>query len=423
MKKSLLFFAACALSLNAAFAGEITEDFAVAPKTASTETVSATSDNGVDYTFTNVARNNNNALLMTLDGSSFTASLKESCSKIVLNGADNTATGSGAKIKLAVGENQISTVTVDATAKNFVFEIPEAYQAAGTVYKFERVGGNNRIASVTYTTVDTKVEAWATPEFSIPDASYVLAGQKISVTNLEDGASVTYSYTVGKNETNAEGPEFTIPAFTGTLIAATLTATVSGEGKESSSATLNLNLSNGKRPVISDFYYVGCEATPEGTATFYYNLGVINLYGNTAVTKVTISILDSEGNVVATAVDDTINVKPADSAEAQAASEIEPLVPTEMSRTAVATGLAKGTYTIAISHQVGNNAAVDVDLTGRYIEFKVEDKIFTGVEEVEAADNQATEYYNLQGVRVANPQPGQILIMVKGGSVVKTVIR
>ena len=46
----------------------------------------------------------------------------------------------------------------------------------------------------------------------------------------------------------------------------------------------------------------------------------------------------------------------------------------------------------------------------------------TGVESVEAAATAAPEYYNLQGVRVANPQGG-IFIVREGNKVSKRVIR
>lgn len=429
MKKTLLLPAACALSLNAATAGEITDYFTSdnlpdMPTAASAEISSniISVDNGVGYTFTNCYRNKtNNFLVFTTAGAEFTATTPFDCQRIVFNGYSTQGVGKGAVIQWFAGNDEIGTVTVDDD-KNFTFDVPAEYRSAGTIYKFVSVSGNNRVQSITYSTEESQVETWATPEFSIPDGSYVLAGQEISVTNLEEGATVAYTLTIGKTETTGNDPVFTIPAFTGTLSWATLTAVVSGEGKESSSATLGLNLSNGKRPVISEFNYIGYESTPGGAATFYYDLGVINLYGNTAVVKVTFTAYDSEGNLAATGVDDTINAKPANNATETYDNAIEPLIPTDMSRSVTLSGLAQGEYTVAVTHQVGNNAEVTVDMSGRD-SFVISDAAVTGVETVGTDADMPACYYTAQGVRVDNPRPGQLLIIVKGGKAVKTVIR
>lgn len=53
---------------------------------------------------------------------------------------------------------------------------------------------------------------------------------------------------------------------------------------------------------------------------------------------------------------------------------------------------------------------------------KVNGKVSVGVEGIEAEENVAPVYYNLQGVRVANPENG-IFIMVKGGKSSKVLIK
>lgn len=48
----------------------------------------------------------------------------------------------------------------------------------------------------------------------------------------------------------------------------------------------------------------------------------------------------------------------------------------------------------------------------------------TGIHSIsDKADNGTTEYFNLQGIRVANPQPGVIYIVRKGGKASKQIIR
>ena len=47
-----------------------------------------------------------------------------------------------------------------------------------------------------------------------------------------------------------------------------------------------------------------------------------------------------------------------------------------------------------------------------------------GVDGIEADGTEApAEYYNLQGIRVANPQAGQLLIRRQGKKATKVVIR
>ncbi|MCM1067679.1 MAG: hypothetical protein NC418_08935 [Muribaculaceae bacterium] len=57
-------------------------------------------------------------------------------------------------------------------------------------------------------------------------------------------------------------------------------------------------------------------------------------------------------------------------------------------------------------------------------DFKIESlRVTTGVESVEVTDDAEPEYYNLQGLRIANPAPGTMVIVRKGGHTYKTIIR
>lgn len=430
MKKTLLPLLA-AMCVVTAQAGEITDAFTpdnipdIPTKKQTTETI-YTSGANVQYTFVNCFYSTTNELLnFSTDGARMTATLDMECAKIVLNGATGAVSQqNNGNIRLSVGDKEIATVT-NGTGKTFEFEIPAEYQAAGTVYTFERVDGTNRLVSITYNDGD----ACAVPEFSIPDGSYILAGQKVSITNLDGDGTVKYVWSVPagtgmeSGESDGTNPVFTTPDFTRNLFDMTLTATVSAPGKAPSSAAITLHCSNGKRPVITDARYVSAASSPDGTVYFYYDVDVINLYGNTSAVTVYFRIYDSDGQLVATAEDNQINVKPSDAAATAALAdeaEITPLQPTTLDcRTAVATGVPHGEYSFVISGKVGNNDEEELARPANHI--VVTDQVITGVEDVAAADMEPAVYYTIDGRRVAEPRPGQLVIELRGTKARKVI--
>lgn len=430
MKKTLLPLLA-AMCVVTAQAGEITDAFTpdnipdIPTKKQTTETI-YTSGANVQYTFVNCFYSTTNELLnFSTDGARMTATLDMECAKIVLNGATGAVSQqNNGNIRLSVGDKEIATVT-NGTGKTFEFEIPAEYQAAGTVYTFERVDGTNRLVSITYNDGD----ACAVPEFSIPDGSYILAGQKVSITNLDGDGTVKYAWSVPggtgmeSGESDGTDPVFTTPDFTRNLFDMTLTATMSAPGKAPSSAAITLHCSNGKRPVITDARYVSAASSPDGTVYFYYDVDVINLYGNTSAVTVYFRIYDSDGQLVATAEDNQINVKPSDAAATAALAdeaEITPLQPTTLDcRTAVATGVPHGEYSFVISGKVGNNDEEELARPANHI--VVTDQVITGVEDVAVADMQPAVYYTIDGRRVAEPRPGQVVIEVRGTKARKVI--
>lgn len=430
MKKTLLPLLA-AMCVVTAQAGEITDAFTpdnipdIPTKKQTTETI-YTSGANVQYTFVNCFYSTTNELLnFSTDGARMTATLDMECAKIVLNGATGAVSQqNNGNIRLSVGDKEIATVT-NGTGKTFEFEIPAEYQAAGTVYTFERVDGTNRLVSITYNDGD----ACAVPEFSIPDGSYILAGQKVSITNLDGDGTVKYAWSVPggtgmeSGESDGTDPVFTTPDFTRNLFDMTLTATMSAPGKAPSSAAITLHCSNGKRPVITDARYVSAASSPDGTVYFYYDVDVINLYGNTSAVTVYFRIYDSDGQLVATAEDNQINVKPSDAAATAALAdeaEITPLQPTTLDcRTAVATGVPHGEYSFVISGKVGNNDEEELARPANHI--VVTDQVITGVEDVAAADMEPAVYYTIDGRRVAEPRPGQLVIELRGTKARKVI--
>ena len=49
--------------------------------------------------------------------------------------------------------------------------------------------------------------------------------------------------------------------------------------------------------------------------------------------------------------------------------------------------------------------------------------VLSGVESVEFDSNAPVKYFNLQGVEVANPEAGQIVIKKQGSKAVKVVVK
>lgn len=436
MKKSLLFLAACALYAHAATAEEITENFSDLsgiPTALSSETSAPVSSaNGTEYTFTNCLLNTKNSVFnFTNDGAAFTAKLPDNCSSIQLIGASNTTTGKVCQIKFSADGTEVETVTVDYETKNFTFVIPEEYQGAGTTYSFERIGGSNRFSSIVYTVEKAEKEPWDTPEFNIPEESYVLVGQEISVTNVPEGATLDLSYKIKASGESvaAEGSSFTIPEEASASIPCRIfvTAKFSGGNKAASQAELVVNLTNTKRPSVAGCEYVGYENYPVGSSRYpagavvvWYNIGIINLGQNTTKVTVTANIYDEdEVNIVKSATSGNLNVAPSKSL--MTAEGIQPLEPTVLDKTLAIEGLSNGTYLVELTTVTGDAAPVVVLKEKSRID--VTNTFTTGIEEVEAIREQPAVYYNLQGARVADPRPGQLLIKVEGGKAVKTIIR
>lgn len=436
MKKLLLSLAACAISLGAAAATvELTDglnnsNIKGIPTAESAETsATLTSGNGVEYTFTNCFYNTKNQLfIMKNAGAAFTAKLTDKCTSIKLVGASNTTTTDETQIKLSVGDAEIETVAVDKTSRTFTFTIPAEYQAAGTTYTFERMGGTNRLTSIVYTLDKVEQEPWPTPEFNIPEDSYVLVGQEIGLTNVPDGATVSLSYKIKLNGTvvNVDGNSFTVPADAAVPGRIFVTARYSGSDKSTSTAELTLNLTNDRRPSVASFEYKGYECFrvdskeyPGGAIIISYRIGIINLGKNTSKVTATVNLYDSEGTtIVKTITSDNLNVAEETTPAAQT-DGIQPLEPTYLDKTITITPVDFGTYQFEIS----TTAATTTETAVKKGEYPIDFSVMTGIEDVRADENVEAEYYNLQGLRVAEPRRGQILIRVRGSRAEKILFR
>ena len=80
-------------------------------------------------------------------------------------------------------------------------------------------------------------------------------------------------------------------------------------------------------------------------------------------------------------------------------------------------GLTPYTASLRVEH----NGNVVAEHTINDIQFETTNT--TGIEDVAVDGNEAAEYFNLQGVRVAQPEAGQIYIVRRGAKVVKELVK
>ena len=93
---------------------------------------------------------------------------------------------------------------------------------------------------------------------------------------------------------------------------------------------------------------------------------------------------------------------------------------------------AKDPVHLAGARRVARSAADDAPVRYYMVEQTADlrhtaserDDSLTGILDITSPDADApVEYYNLQGVRVAEPAPGQVVIRRQGSSAIKTVIQ
>jgi len=147
-------------------------------------------------------------------------------------------------------------------------------------------------------------------------------------------------------------------------------------------------------------------------ASLDYELLVANHKEGTTYT-VTLTVTDSEGTSVSETNESHTLVADEEVAMSRAAA------PTRLSGTIGLTGLKNSTvYTAEISYAVKGEEA-----TAKTMELPGFTTNATGIEDVTIDGNEAAVYYNLQGVRVAEPQAGQIYIVRRGAKATKELVK
>lgn len=435
MKKLLLASLALVASVVSVFAQDKVIDFKTAtpwdknnaptfPYTMAVSGVDITFENSNAYIFTDTYGNykdengqgvDTNVLFLnkSTPKGAIKFSVDYALSKISFKSTMGGATGSGAKVKLMAGDVQIAEVTTNKEkGSEYVFELGEN-GAAGTVYEFVATGSSNvQMETITLYVPTTK------PTLSLDDKAL----------NLSAPLNATSTKTVKVNAENITGnitatcanTAFTVPAsFTAEQAAAGIEISFTGTEADEYTSEIVFSADGAesvKLPVSA--VVVGREGTATSPLTVsdvialnnnytgeIYVTGVINDLtaanaSNGKLTTVASTDKNQATNIVLKEGDDMIGIK-LPSGETRTTLNIVDN-PTNVGKTVVIKGKALQYFgapgienTVYVS---GLETAVD------------------GID-VDASD-VAPVYYNLQGVRVANPDKG-IYIVVKGNKTSK----
>lgn len=373
------------------------------------------------------------------------------CSQITLQSYSSIV---GGEYAVYAGEEQIETITIVKGVNNngpIVVEIPEAYRAAGTEYKFENVlGGKDegatgnfrlQIESVSFVCTP-KVEETPWPVAEIADFNYnaagnnfIVAGQTIRFT-CEEGATVSgtisYKKTVDGTVTdvveNFDNNEF---VFSGEGVSQNaniiVRATVKGEGHTDSEQTRWDFKFNQVKKLFLLNDNAGFTEVIGGSlcATFSYDITVLNFYSLTIPVEIiaTLTNVENEEEVYTA----TATIDPSQEAAPEAEegdTEVAPIYPDQLSGTVEVAVKNAGTYkaTLTANCVSFKNAALRLANGETETELQIINNIPTGITGVEAeADEAEAVYYNLSGLRVQPSEGMGLLIRVAAGKATKVV--
>lgn len=213
MKKLLLSFAAMLMAATSVVAEDVVDDFSTAAwlptaENAEGEEVTSTSTD-IKYTMVNCKKGTYQGVsYLQLSGKSKTPkgsisfSLPYNCSKIIVHTGSSASTNVTVQFSandVAVG-SAVKLATKDA---DFTFDIPEASQAAGTVYKFAVTNNYNaQFSSMTYTPETGVASSVAKPQMAMGENNTV-------VITAEEGAEIRY--TIDGSQPSAASTLYTAP--------------------------------------------------------------------------------------------------------------------------------------------------------------------------------------------------------------------
>lgn len=424
MKKLLLSLLAVAGLSFAASADDVVVDFSAVESFKGEANKVVTVDN-IDFTFLTanayIGAGYNNApnyvmLKYTNPAGAFSFSLPFDCSMIKVYTTSNPSTNAGNKVTLYGNDNVIKEQSINKANTEFSFST-ESYSKAGTVYKFEATGNkNSQILKLTFvpatsdpqiTVAETKLE-FATPLEATQTRSVAVLSDNLtenitvsfdneafsstaaSYTAEEAKAGIEISYT-GKTVGTASGNV----TFSANGVSATLpltALTVSNKGTEDNPLTvsnvLEMNNINGGK---------------------FYVTGVIgNLCAANAVGGMVGEVADESKNINTNIIlkEDDKMIGVAISGAARTALNIVDN-PTNVGKTAVVYGSLENYFGAPGVKGVSTTYSIDTN---------------TGINGIFVEENAPVEYYNLQGVRVANPENG-LYIRRQGNKATKVLVK
>lgn len=469
MKKTLLTMAALAFGFTSMFAADIVEtnkDFTAAgdswmPTSVSdTEQEKTSTKTNLKWKFLQVCSAKANNVInfqFKKDKSAYMETTPGiECEKIILN---VTSAGSKGGIDVYVGETSIVHQDV-LKGGEFTFDIPAAYQTATTAFKIMNTkksgatGGNQiNIHSITFK--EKEVGGLADPEITFPQSSYdVKLGEPFDapVATAKSDGTITYTSSDESVATvDAETGAVEILAAGTTTITAKIAATQtysSGNAQYTISVTdptVIFKWAKGGEEVFT-FEQVSGTVQPWSYDSRYGLKGSAYKNGINACEAIAASpVIDLEGKK-----EITLNFRNAfnnykvnnnmiDVADfpgkyafimvkeegANDWTELcEPTAPAEFSWNFYDNDVISLDAYKDKRIQFGFKYVSTEDCAGTWEvdNIIVNGKVAVGVANIEAEENVAPVYYNLQGVRVANPQNG-LYIQVKGGKSSKVLVK
>ena len=419
------------LGLGAAKAADITEDWSKAswgPTTNSTETADYTStETNIKYTFynTKIVIQNNSPQYVILYGASNTNAanrgyisftLPINCSEIQLKTSGTCSVNSGNKITVYAGDKAIQeNLLVNKQNNEYKVTVPADYRKAGTVYKICASNTKNpQFVTITY--VEESVQptlsilqteaAFAVPlngtqmttikgtaeniseniSVSVDNAAFTLSATSVTSAELAEGIDVTYTGATA-GETTAI-LTFTAGSLTQSVALSGITAENEGTEADPLSVADVLAMKN-LNP--GPFYVTGiigdkCAANAKDGM-------VSESTGENVDTNIILK--DENGNMIGVALPQSVR-------------------PT--------LGIVTNPTNIGQKVIIEGNLEPYWGAPGVQNAKYISGLSTTGIADIVADENAPVEYFNLQGIRVDNPENG-LYIRRQGNKVTKVIVK
>ena len=427
MKKTLLTLAIMLLGLGAAKAADITENWAEAtwaPKDYPTTATSSTSTStNIEYTFYNAKYNDyNNITSLILKGNTKTGgyisfSLPINCSEIqITTPSAGASTSTSNRVTIYVGDDVIcNQTTINSPATTYKFPIPAEYRKAGTVYKIiSNSSRNSQFATTTYieesaeptlSILQTELE-YAVPlngtqrntvkgtaenvseniSVSVDNAAFSLSATSVTPAELTEGIEVTYTGSTA-GETTAT-LTFSVGSLTKTVALSGVTA--ENEGTEADPLSVADVLAM-KSLNPGPFYVTGIIG--DKCADNAKDGMVSESTGENVDTNIILK--DENGNMIGVALPQSVRAT-----------------------LGIVTNPTNIGQKVIIEGSLENYFGAPGVKNAKYIS----GLSTTGITDIVADENAPVEYFNLQGIRVDNPENG-LYIRRQGNKVTKVIVK
>lgn len=423
MKKTLLTLAIMLLGLGAAKAADITENWAEAtwaPADYSTTAAAYTSTStNIEYTFYNAKKMSGAIILKgnTKTGGYISFSLPINCSEIQITTPKSGASpSSDNKITIYANDNAISEKTsINTAGKTFKFPIPAEYRSAGTVYKIiANSTKNSQFATATY------VEESVQPTLSIlqTEAAFAVPLNGTQMTTIK-GTAENISENISVSVDNAA---FTLSAtsVTSAELAEGIDVTYTGATTGETTATLTFTAGSLTQSVALSGITAENEGTEADPLSVADVLAMKNL--NSGPFYVTGTIGDK---CAANAKDGMVSESTGENVDTNIILKDEN---GNMIGVALPQSVRATLGIVTNPTNIGQKVIIEGNLEPYWGAPGVQNTKYisglstTGIADIVADENAPVEYFNLQGIRVDNPENG-LYIRRQGNKVTKVIVK